>query len=71
MQDFKNAHTTRTKEGRNEEMKGTIINYMGCEFAVGYSKTFDRDLETVRAILDKGIENLTKADRIRLLMIYR
>lgn len=52
-------------------MKGTIINYMGCEFTVGYSKTFDKDLETVRAILDKGIENLTKADKIRLLMTYK
>lgn len=50
-------------------MKNTII-YMNCEFTTGYSKKFDADLETVKSIFSKGIENLTHADRIKLLKIY-
>lgn len=46
------------------------INYMNCEFTLGKSAKFDKDYETVTAILDKGIENITKADRIKLLAVY-
>lgn len=51
--------------------KGRVIEYMGIEFVVEYSKKFDKDLATVMAILDKGIENLTHADRVALLRVYR
>lgn len=48
----------------------TIETYMGCTFFVGSSKAFDKDLETVKGILDKGTDNLTAADRFKLLAIY-
>ena len=51
-------------------MTGTKIEYRGCEFVIGKSKKFDKDFETVKAILDKGSENITAADRIKLLTIY-
>lgn len=48
-----------------------IEYYKGMKFYRNASKTFDKDFETVKTILDKGIENLTKADRIKLIMIYK
>lgn len=51
-----------------KERKATPFEYMGCVFLLGISKKFDRDLETVKSILDKP--ELTPADRVRLLMIY-
>lgn len=46
------------------------VKYRDCDFVLGKSKKFDKDFEAVRAILDKGIENLTAADRVKLITIY-
>lgn len=48
----------------------TIEKFMGCTFFVGSSKKFDKDLQTVKDIFSKGIENLTQADKFKLLAIY-
>jgi hypothetical protein len=52
-------------------MEKTLISYHGYKFITGVSKKFDNDLLKVCAIMDKGTENLTAADRFQLCTIYK
>ena len=68
---------TRNANNVKKESKKEFkhIEYMGYEFIVEVSKTgkpgkLEKDLETVKAILDKGVNNLTTIDRLVLLTVY-
>lgn len=56
---------------KKKEFNGTPVVKFGMVFILGRSKKFDRDFYKACAILDKGAKNLTKADRLQLLMIYQ
>lgn len=47
--------------------------FNGCTFLVNENNPgkLEKDLETVKAIFSKGIDNLTTCDKIRLLQIYK
>lgn len=47
------------------------VNAFGCVFICGKAPKFDKDLETVRGILEKDPETITHEDRIKLIMIYQ
>ena len=49
------------------------IQFMNCDFFVNQEKPgkLEKDLETVKAIFDKGIENLDTVDRVNLLTVYK
>ncbi len=55
---------------KNEKNLQTV-DFMGCAFTLGNAKVFDKDFAAARAIIEKGPENWTAADRLRLLSIYR
>lgn len=49
------------------------IQFMNCDFFVNQEKPgkLEKDLETVKTIFDKGIENLDTVDRVNLLTVYK
>ena len=49
----------------------TTVEFMGCTFTLGNAKAFDKDFESARAILERNPETWTKAERFKLLSIYR